>query len=252
MSGAWFYQPLLPVSADAQSSAYRNIIMADSPIGYWRLGETSGTLAVDEMSLYNGTYNNSPTLGVSGAISGDTNTAVTFSAVSDKHMAVPHNAVFSFGTGPFSLECWFKLNSAGVTLDWFMSKGSQFGLLIGTGAQSGLLLLDNFVDLAAQSTVTINQDAFWHHVVATRDVNTYKLYFDGADVTGTTTTRTFATNTQVMTFGMENDNFGELDGSLDECAIYGYALTATQVLTHYKAGAPLFPRSTLYPQILAH
>ena len=41
-------------------------------VNWWRLGEASSALAADDAKgSNNGTYNNSPTVGVSGAIAGD-------------------------------------------------------------------------------------------------------------------------------------------------------------------------------------
>ena len=42
------------------ASTYRDTVMSDSPTAYWRFGETTGTVAVDETDNYPGTYNNSP------------------------------------------------------------------------------------------------------------------------------------------------------------------------------------------------
>lgn len=62
------------------AKGYAAVVWADAPVGYWRLGEANGTTAVDEMGNGNGTYVNSPTLGDTGALDGDANTAVTFGA----------------------------------------------------------------------------------------------------------------------------------------------------------------------------
>ena len=61
--------------------AYADVVNSLNPVAYWRLGESSGTVAVDETGNYNGTYVGSPTLGVDGLLLGDTNTAVSFDGV---------------------------------------------------------------------------------------------------------------------------------------------------------------------------
>jgi len=49
--------------------AYRDVVLADNPAGYWRLGEASDTVTSDETTNnLDGTYNGSPTLGVAGAL----------------------------------------------------------------------------------------------------------------------------------------------------------------------------------------
>ena len=67
--------------ADAPSSVYRAAVLADSPLAYWRLGETSGTVAHDETGNgHDGTYVGGVTLGQPGALTGDANTAVSSTA----------------------------------------------------------------------------------------------------------------------------------------------------------------------------
>ena len=54
-------------------------MLSKSPLNYWRLGEPSGTNADDLGSAnQDGTYVNSPTLGVTGLVPNDADTAVSF------------------------------------------------------------------------------------------------------------------------------------------------------------------------------
>ena len=52
---------MLTLGADA--SSHSNLVESHEPVAYWRLGETSGTTAVDKSGAQNGTYKNSVTLG---------------------------------------------------------------------------------------------------------------------------------------------------------------------------------------------
>ena len=58
-------------------ASYAATVLADAPVGYWRLGEASGTSAADEIGAHNGTYVGSPTLGVTGIPGSAGNTAMT-------------------------------------------------------------------------------------------------------------------------------------------------------------------------------
>jgi len=59
-------------STDAPSSVYRATVLADTPLAYWRLGETTGTVAHDETGNgHDGTYIGGYTLGQTGALTGD-------------------------------------------------------------------------------------------------------------------------------------------------------------------------------------
>ncbi len=83
---------------------YADIILRDRPAGYWRLGNSSGTTVTDELGANNGTYFASPTLGVAGLLTDDSNTAVNF--INGTYATLPH--VSNFGTGDIAYECWVK------------------------------------------------------------------------------------------------------------------------------------------------
>ena len=80
-------------------------MLADHPISYWRLDETSGTTATDFQHANTGAYVGSPTLGQPGALSGDPDTAVAFNGTS-QYVSVPYSA--SLNPATFSVEVWAK------------------------------------------------------------------------------------------------------------------------------------------------
>jgi len=91
------------------SSAYRDAVLAKSPIAYWRLGETAGPTAADETGNgHDGTYLGNPTLGQPGAILGDSNTAVQFTGAN--YVEIPDSADFSQPTSTVGLtvEAWMR------------------------------------------------------------------------------------------------------------------------------------------------
>jgi len=56
---------------------YRDAVLALLPAGYWRLGESSGTVAADVSGHgLTGTYVGAPTLGAAGALAGDSDTGM--------------------------------------------------------------------------------------------------------------------------------------------------------------------------------
>ena len=82
----------------SQTAAYRDSVLADSPAAYWRLGEPSGTTAADASgNNRTGSYVGSPTLGVGGALVGDSNTAVSFNG-SSQYVEVPYAAALNPST----------------------------------------------------------------------------------------------------------------------------------------------------------
>jgi hypothetical protein len=61
----------------AQAGSYADVVLLIGPLAYWRLNETTGSVAYDYMSGHDGTYSN-VTLGVQGVVTGDTNRAAEF------------------------------------------------------------------------------------------------------------------------------------------------------------------------------
>ncbi len=73
-------------------------------MSYWRLGEASGTTALDSKSTNNGTYVNGVTLGTTGAIANDANTAASFNG-STQRVSLPTLATVT----DFTIEGWTNL-----------------------------------------------------------------------------------------------------------------------------------------------
>jgi len=231
----------------AVSAAYRTTILGDSPLAYWRLGEASGTTAIDELGLHNGTYVNTPTLGVAGAV-GDGNPAVRFDPAQVEYAAA--NGYSTMPSGPVSLEAWFKWD--GVT--WPASSVAGGTSIAGWFDRSGVAAFRFFVT-GNQALNRINlrvgfetgnanwdwvaPDTAWHHLVGTNDGSSARLYFDGTLVAGPSPAP-YAGGASAHPFWIgAGDDSGFADdtwpGSIDEVAVYGSALTATQVSNHKAA-----------------
>jgi len=88
------------------AGSYPALVVADGAVAYWRLGETSGTTAVDVIGAKNGTISGGVTLGQAGALA-DGDNAMAFDGTNGLiKMAGMQN--YPFGTGPLSVECWLK------------------------------------------------------------------------------------------------------------------------------------------------
>ncbi len=216
---------------------YPSAVLADSPVAYWRLGEASGVTAADEVGSNVGTYQNTPTLGVTGALLGDSNTAVRLDGATE-YISVADNATIDQGNGPLSWELWVKLGALVVgsgTGARLMIKGDGAPTLQIADADGSVLWYANGVDLAVHSSVAINDTTTWHHIVGTKNGTTWKLYIDGDDATVTDGTPSTSSTASALEFGRHSSGVQQLNGSLDEIAIYNVALTAGQVAAHYSA-----------------
>jgi Concanavalin A-like lectin/glucanases superfamily len=220
--------------------AYRDTVLLGSPVAYWRFGEGSGPTAADASgNLNNGTYGGGFSLGQSGAITGDPNTAVRFTgSPSTGNVVVPDSASLDYGDS-VTYEAWVKL----LSLPPSTSAGANIitknvGTMLMRIYPSGVLALrQSGGGEIAQSTVALNADGKYHYLVGTKTGSSVHIYIDGVDVTGTVANQTLTNNASQLVMGHNpvSSNDG-LDGYIDEAAVYSHALTASEVSGRYAAG----------------
>jgi Concanavalin A-like lectin/glucanases superfamily len=221
---------------------YRDAVMADNPVGYWPLDETSGTSAGDSKNGRNGTYTNGVTLGQSGALPDSINNkAASFDGTND-YVTVPYAAALSPAT--FTVEAWVKPNG---TASWQEVAGSYDSL--GGGAYRGYWLgIDGTTwnwEIDNGATITVIEGATvvtgsWTHLVGTFDGTTGKLYVNGTVVASSAATYAANANSPFAigsTYYRDTTSWSDaFNGAIDEVALYNTALTATQIRTHYNTG----------------
>jgi hypothetical protein len=216
-------------------ATYTATVLADAPVAYWRLGETSGTVAEDAVGSLDGTYAaTGVTLNRPGALTGDVSRAVMFDPATGGNVAVNANGtVLDAGNGPLSIEAWVKKTNQNV--DYGIVSRGIGGYYLRIGANNRLQLLASQTAEIVHSTVTITGTG-WHHVVATKNGVAVKLYVDGVDVTGTVSNATLVNPNDSFHIGSDTGANEIIDGTLDEVAIYRSVLSASRVLAHYTAG----------------
>lgn len=179
--------------------SYRNAVMALGPVGYWRLGEAAGTVAKDETGANDGTYVNTPTLGVAGFLAGDPNTAVTLNGTT-QYVTVPHAASLDYGD-VFTLAIWARNVVVVGVNECLINKGTGTGALYVTAGN--YLTLDS----GGTARLVVSTRSFSpgvpHLLAATKNGSTVRLYIDGEDVTGVVTNATMGNTAQPLTIGSE-------------------------------------------------
>ena len=203
-------------------------MLARGPLAWWRLGEASpGTgTAVDYIGVYNGTYVASPTGNVTGPISYDTNTAVTFNGTSQRVTVV---------TGPtlvdtFSISCWFKRSATQGAIQHLVSYATG-GFALYLNAANKLVLSKVGTGDIWVSTPTYTAQT-WQHAVATKTGATVVVYVAGSAVAGTFTNQTCA-STSALAMAATQAGASWFPGSLDEIALWDRVLTAAEVVALY-------------------
>jgi hypothetical protein len=213
---------------------YPDAVAADAPAGYWRLGESSGTVAVDSSGHANtGTYLNNPLLGVAGAPTGDTNTAVRMDGVND-YVRVVDSPTLDVGN-TFTVEGWIKRSSTTKAHD-LMTKGMQVTIMSAANGNQIWLRKPN-VSTVAHSNSGVPADGACHHVVVMKagsGAGAVKMYIDGVSVGVTDVAPAQIITNTATTLSIAGS--GSTSADYDELALYPSALSAARVGAHYQAG----------------
>jgi len=237
-SGKWSASESDTIDLNRQggSSAYSNAVLGDAPAAYWRLGETSGTSAVDATGADNGTYTNGPTLGQTSLLPSDTsNKAVAFDGTND-HVKVPTSDSLSPPTR-VSVEAWIKPTSLPSSGNFasVLTKAESYSLQF-NGPKLEFTIIQNGTRRrvqAASGTIVAGQA---YYVVGTYDGTTQRLYVNGAQVASANLSGAISTNNNPVAIGSWNGSEEFFKGTVDEPAVYTKALAAADVSTHYQAG----------------
>ena len=232
-------------SNGVSGASYVSTVLGSSPVGYWRLGDPSGTSAVDASGNGNaGTYNNGVVLGVSGALLGNSDTAVGLDG-NDDFVQVPRLI-----EDDFTIEFWLNTTqntSFCSTAQWWCGAGLVDGEVGGPANDFGVSLRNGQVyfgtgDPPNSRDVSIFggnvADGNWHHVVATRDQSSgaLELFVDGQSAaTGTGGTTSLNSPARLTIGQLQTDN-QRFAGEIDEVAVYTSVLSDTQIQSHYQAG----------------
>lgn len=220
--------PALAESSVPSRYSYRTEVVRDHPLSYWRLGETSGTTAGDEMALSHGTYQ-SVTLDSAGALLLDADRAVDLATTSSR-ISVPHVAAYDL-VSRVTIEAWIRPDTVTGTRG-ILDNGGNYFLYIEDGELVfGIRTL--ILTSAIRTSVTAGA---WHHVVGTYDGTKLVLYRNGVAVQSASVTGAILLALTPLAVGAMTGSGTSFDGTLDEVALYDSALSATRIATHHARG----------------
>jgi Concanavalin A-like lectin/glucanases superfamily len=225
----------LPPAPDALT--YAEVVLLDGPKLFLRLGDESGTAAVDSSGLgHNGVYHGGFSLAQPGAIEEDADGSIFLDGGASTNITVAdHNDLDV--TDDFSIELWVKLLGLPAGNSYLLDKGTNgYALRFATGGSSAFTLRKSGVADVVTSTQEIPVDGSFHHVVVTKIAGAVAMYLDNEIVTGTVSNQTFANTASALYIGSINGGGTTFTGYLDELSIYNFALSPNAVLARFQAG----------------
>lgn len=236
--------------------AYSDVILADSPEAYLRLGEASGTLLDETANNHDATASGSPTYGATGLLVGDADDAMTFDGTDDT-LAFGSSSEFNFErTQAWTIECLIKPN-APRSVDY--EQHTIFSKLENSAPYRGFELVLEFNQTASQMRPTVLIDntfgsnaivkgfhtdlanATTYHLVITYDGSStaagVKCYVNGVEITSVTnhqdTLSATIQNSVAPRIGSRLGAAGFGKFTLDELAIYTSELSSGDIAYHY-------------------
>jgi len=217
----------------ARMRDYRSLVLGMRPVAYWRLGETNGTTAMDEVGGIDGQHNGGPILGEPGPLNRSNGTSTRY---------LNSSSVFTLMDEPtcrlragWSFAAWYRRdgNYSGAQNIIEKDAGSNGGYRVYYSNQGLYFLTRPGGNLELTTAGPVGNDDQWHLVVATYDASRVpRIYFDGelkqADPAQS------AVNPAPSS---ELPEVGESwDGWLDEVAIWHRALSDQEIQDLYNAG----------------
>ncbi len=234
-------------STQAANTYNSQVLGTSGLVSYWRLDESSGTVATDSKDGNTGTYSGA-TLGSSGAINGDTDTAASFTSGG---VSVANSASLS-PTADLTLEVWARPTTVDTNSHTIMGKATdtvhrQYRLGMSSGKWRGSVYFGG-TSYSVDAT-TLPVAGTWQHISLVRASSTLTIYVNGVS-SGTRTglpTGSPDSGTGLFMLGRLNDPGDPqyFNGHLDEAAIYNVALSATTLKAHYDLGVA--PNATPTP-----
>lgn len=241
-----------PSGGGGGGGIYFDEVMSDSPLAYWRLDETSGTVAADVSgNTRTATYSaNASTLTTPGLLTTSSNRAILLPGTpsSNPNGFVRDNSFLNTST-VWTFECWLKLGaipvSGGICSFWQAldapSVGNSAPELDAIDQGGGLFKFRVMKTGVAQLFLSPTSYSYGARLyVVLRHTGTVTALFVNSVASGSASNTYGASTGRAMSFGhsrfTSSTNYYPMNGVLDEVAIYQTALSDARILSHFQAG----------------
>lgn len=205
-----------------------NAAINDNIVAYFKLDETSGTSALDEVAGKNATISANVTLNQAGMLG----TSYLFNGSSKVETQV---TVANIGLNDFSTSWWMYKTETGAIRNLFMNyQDTNVGWIVYKWSDETIRITKSgVVDLTTGISTTNNTWEFW--VITIGSDNKFHLYKNGASVWNSTNTaaiKTWNTNFQIVGAPL----YGYV-GRIDEVGIWNRELSPAEITSLYRGGS---------------
>jgi Concanavalin A-like lectin/glucanases superfamily len=229
-------------SGGTSGGTYVSEVMADAPLGYWRLDEDNYPVAHDSSGHgLDGTFKNAVDLQAAGALVGDPDMAIHLSG----NGWVDLGDVLDFpGSAPFTLEAWIRPESDGGIAGKAVYTPGYDGYIWAL-MDGGMLRLHRASTLPMSSSDTAQTNDVvadyanptYVHIVTVFDGINVRHYVNGQNVDPTSASPAVMQDIpDAFLIGRVQD-WGNFTGDIDEVAVYDHPLAPARILAHYTVGA---------------
>jgi len=227
---------------------YANQVLALGPVGYWRLGETSGLAAADLTGAHPGTYVNDVSLDQPGALIDSSNPAARFDGVND----YVDTGNWSVAGEALTLLAWLQgeehlLSESDMIAKTKGDDEKKCDWILGTVESEGQIKLQfQLQTQGASYEVAVSglddlRGKPWTFAAAVYDGQYMILYEDGVEVARTPQTGNLKAEVSSSVWigsSPTDPTVHAWQGLLDEVAVLGQALSAEDIANLYAARRP--------------
>jgi hypothetical protein len=225
-----------PAPACSLRSAYTDAVLgAPGHVNaYWRLGDSTGSVACESVAHRDGSYGAGAVLGQPGTLVGDADTSVSLDGSAGDVLVASSKALNP--SDAISLEAWIR-PAATDRAQTILRKSGQYRIrALGGSLQARVWWSPStYVDVASPPVLRAGVVT---HVVVTYDGAAVVVYADGIEVgrAAVVGRPAIASTTNPLLLGKAANDDGDFRGRLDEVAIYRSALPAAEVASHTAIG----------------
>jgi hypothetical protein len=217
----------------AAGPGYSRLLMIDAGLrAYYRLDEAAASVACDLAGEADGYYSGGYSLGRSGALTGDGDTAVVLSGSGTVQVA---SSAALNPAGAVTVEAWVQ-PAATTSSETVVRKDRQYLLRLVNG--SVVFRVWTSAGLFELTSPQVMRSTYYQHLVGVFDGTGMRIYRNGSQIASRTAVGGLNVGDSSLYLGSSAGSYDFYAGRLDEVAVYGTALSSGTVKDHYAAAKP--------------